>query len=332
MSPASQGRQLPFPTLLEHWDSGVPVAIPIAGIPALQLRIDKTRERLTLRAPLTAAIERPANKLAYINVETLVEQGVRYVEISTTDARLLVDGYAMLMAIADRIQHDGAEPLTAFDETLDVWQSILSTRTRLSPEAEVGLFGELLLVRAFLETGALGGTGWRGGFNEEHDFGFSVADVEVKTTSGEKRRHWVHGLTQLVRTGETPLWVLSVQITRGGHEQGETLPELIDSVLSMVDESERIVVDSNLSQIGWADEQRDLFANSWRLRTTPLALQVDDDFPRLTPGLLARASIDTSPLRQVIYEIDLTDRSPSSDPPALIAAVVDYLKESMPDA
>lgn len=328
MTDAPQGRRLTPSALMQHWDSGVPVMIPITGTPALLLRIDKPRTRLTLRAPLSETHEMPVNTLAHVTVETLVEGGDRYVEISTTDARLVVDGYAMLMAVADRVQLEGSEPLAALAETLKTWDSILSTRTRLSAEAEVGLFGELLVVRALLGTGAGGGTAWRGGFGEEHDFGFPDADVEVKTTSGEKRRHWIHGLTQLVETGKTPLWLLSVQVTRGGEDQGERLPELIDDVFSMAQGPDRTRIEANLAQVGWNDEQRDLFDERWRLRATPMAFRVDADFPRLTPALLAQAGIDTTPLRQVAYEIDLTDRAPSPNPPSIIAAIADHLGEA----
>jgi hypothetical protein len=269
----------------------------------------------------------PTNSLAHVAVETLVDAGDRFVEISTTDARLVVDGYAMLMAVADRIQLDGFDPLTALEETLKTWESILRTRTRMSMEAEIGLFGELLVVRAVLETGVAEATAWRGGLGEEHDFGFSDADAEVKTTSGERRRHWIHGLTQLVQTTQTPLWLLSVQVTRGGDDQGESLPELIDGVSAMADGPGRGRIASNLAAIGWDDDQRDLFDERWRLRSAPLALRVDADVPRLTPALLSKAGIDTASLRQVAYEIDVTDRPASPNPPLTLTRIMEFHAE-----
>lgn len=324
-------RHLTTSGLLEHWDSGVPVVIPMAGTPALTLRIDAPRHRLTLRAPLQAGVEVPANPLAHVAVGTLVEGGVRYVEVSTTDARLVVDGYAMLMAIADRVQLDGVDPLVALEQTLATWQSILATRVRMSLQAEVGLLGELLLVRALLNTGAAGATAWRGGLSEEHDFGFVDADVEVKTTSGEKRHHWIHGLTQLVETGSTPLWLLSVQITRAGEAQGQTLPGLVDQMLTMATGPDRERIAQNLAAVGWHERQRDLFDERWRLRSVPLAFRVDDDFPRLTPTMLVRTGIDTTPLRQVTYELDLTGRVASHDAPSTISAVVENMGERFDD-
>jgi hypothetical protein len=325
-----KGRRLTPSVLMEHWDNGVPVAIPLAGTPELRLLVDSSRSRLTLRAPFDPTAELPPNALAHVTVETLHEGGVRYLEISTTDKELVLDGYSMLMAIADRIQLGGADPIAAFEQTLTVWESILSTRMRMGARAEIGLFGELLVVRGLLATpGAAGIDAWRGGLSEEHDFGFAAADVEVKTTSGERRRHWINGLAQLVETDGSALWVLSLQITRGG-EQGWTLPELIDDVFALAGASGRDRVEQNLAGAGWHEAQRDLYTERWRLRTAPLLLRVDDRFPRLTAALLSEVAVDTAPLLQVDYEIDLTDRHPSPNPPPVVADVLAHM-DGRPD-
>lgn len=331
MTGEEQSRHLTTSVLMEHWDSGVPVVIPIAGTPELRLRVDAPRSRLTLRAPQPAGVEAPVNRLAHVAVDTRVEGGVRYIEISTTDPRLVVDGYAMLMAVADRVQLDGVDPVEALEQTLATWQSILATRVRMSPQAEVGLFGELLVVRALLETATAGATAWRGGLSEEHDFGFGDADVEAKTTSVDKRHHWIHGLAQLVQTGDTPLWLLSVQITRGGEAQGQTLPELIDQLLTTTSGVDRERIAQNLAAVGWHDDQRDLFGERWRLRSAPHPFRVDVGFPRLTPTLLSDAGVDIGALRQVSYEIDLSGHEPSPDPPGALAKIVHHMGEPFDD-
>jgi hypothetical protein len=113
------------------------------------------------------------------------------------------------MSIADRIQPAGADPLEAFVDTLEVRRSILTERSRMSATAEIGLFGELLVLQAVISTAAATPTAWRGGLGEEHDFGLPDVDAEIKTTTGERRRHWIHGLTQwstreLPRCGSYP--------------------------------------------------------------------------------------------------------------------------------
>lgn len=331
MTTKDEGRHLDSAALMEHWANGVPVAIPIAGVPLLRVLIDPPRSRLTLRAPLPPETQVPVSALAHVSVTTLIDSGTRYLEISTTDDRLVADGYAMLSAVADRIQVDALEPVAAFEQTLATWQSILAMRVRMSPEKEIGLYGELLVISTVLETGASPARSWRGGLSEEHDFGFAGADIEVKTTSGERRQHWIHGLGQMVATGNTPLWVLSLQITRGGAGQGQTLPELIDSVLAMASHEDRVVLEQNLAAAGWRENQRDLFRDQWRLRTRPLALLVDDQFPRLTPALLAKAGINLAPLRQVAYEIDVTERAPSAAQPSTVRIITEQMKDETHD-
>lgn len=328
---ADEGRHLDLAALMEHWANGVPVVIPIAGAPSLRVLIDPPRSRVTLRAPVSPETQVPASAWSHIGVSTLVDGGIRYLEISTTDERLVADGYAMLMAVADRIQIDGLEPMAAFGQTLATWQSILAMRVRMSLEKEIGLYGELLVVAAVLATGVAQARSWRGGLREEHDFGFSDADLEVKTTIGERRQHWIHGLAQMVGTRNTPLWMLSLQITRAAGGQGQNMPELIDSIFEMAPNADRIVVEQNLVSAGWHEDQRDLFAERWRLRTAPLALRVDDDFPRLTPELLAKAGINLAPLRQVAYEIDVTDRAPTAPQPPTVRAITERMKDETHD-
>jgi hypothetical protein len=183
VSPDLDDRHLTTEALLEHWDSGVPVLIPIAGTPTLWLRIDPQLNRLTLRAPVPPEFALPINDRTLVAVETRMDGGIRYLEISTTDGRIVIDGHKMLMAVADRIQLEAMDPAAALDKTLETWASILATRTRMSLQAEVGLFGELLLVRTLLISSAAPAGAWRGGLSEEHDFGFEDADLEVKTTT-----------------------------------------------------------------------------------------------------------------------------------------------------
>ena len=321
MTPSS--RHLSTSALYEHWRSGVPVVIPLPGEPPLRLRIDSPRTRLTLRAPVGSGTTLPPTALANIHVDLVVDQGEHFVEICTTDERLIVDGYAMLCAIADRIQVDGVEPLRALAETLATWRSILAMRARMTSEAEVGLFGELLVVDSLFRSDGLNVSAWKGGLSEEHDFGFAEVDVEVKTTSSERRQHWIHGLRQMVPTGTTPLWMLSLQITRGGAEQGRTLPELVGSVLSAAPgEQARAHADHILHAAGWRDDQADLFADAWRPRTPPLALRVDPSFPSITPAQLLAGGVDVAAIRQVSYEIDVTDRATSPGVPSSLGNIV----------
>jgi hypothetical protein len=274
----------------------------------------------------------PANDLAHVRLDLVADGEQRYLEISTTDERLVVDGYAMLVSVADRVQLDGIEVITALRTTLATWRSILATRVRMSPQAEIGLVGELLALETFVAAGAGAGIGcWRGAKREEHDFGFGDADVEVKTTSGERRQHWIHGLGQLVPTGGTPLWLVSVQITRAGQGQGRTLTQLVADLLTEVRGDDRASLVQALAEAGWRDEAADLFPDAWRLRSAPAAFRVDESFPRVTPAHLKFAGVEVGAIRQVTYEIDVTDRPSSDSIPKTLATALSQLEASLDD-
>ena len=124
---------------------------------------------------------------------------------------------------------------------------------------------------------------WRGAANEEHDFGLEEIDVEVKTTSTERRTHWISSLTQLQPTQERPLILVSLQITRGG-KSGRTLPAIINELRSSLDVES---FNHKLAGVAWDDDLSDLYADRWIVRTDPAAFVVDDRFPAITPPILS---------------------------------------------
>jgi putative PD-(D/E)XK family protein DUF4420 len=300
---AVRGRHLSVPILLEHVGAGTTIAYRFPGTPAVQLLIEGALPRLTLSTGIEQPASLPPNPLRHIAVTSGVEDGEHRLSVSVAGGALLLDGHTMLCAIADRIQLEGRPPAEAVTETLAGWRSVLAARTRMSPEAEVGLFGELLVLEALAaddpETNA-----WRGALHEEHDFGLAATDVEVKTTSMERREHWISGLEQLTPTGQRPLLLVSIQITRGG-ASGRTLPELITDVRALSGPTGEL--DAKLQQL-WDDETADLFGDRWRLRSAPRAYTIDGRFPTLTRDVLAGAISDINAVRDVHYRLDLHDR------------------------
>jgi len=322
-------RRLSPNDLDEHWDTNTPVIVRLPGAPDLNIRIDKPADRLTLRAEIPPGVSIPVTGLANIKVNSVVDDGAKFIEISTVGENLLHDGYAMLMTVADRIQLDGLAPLKALEETLALWESILASRLRLGTEAEIGLFGELLFLEGLLKAGVAGADAWRGGLREEHDFGFGEGDIEVKTTSGEHRQHRINGLGQLQETEGSSLWLLSIQITRGSDGQGRTLPELINDVRDLGGDLGRKKIDENLSGAGWQNDQHDLYSDVWRLRSRPLLLRVDGSFPRITRDLISGLQqIETARIREVDYLLDVADLPETEGFPTEIKKAISEMKVS----
>jgi hypothetical protein len=316
------GRHLAIPFLLGHIATGLTTVYPFPGRPTVDLVIEGAAPRLTLRAAHTGAVDMPPNFLRNVHVRSTSVAGHRQISVAIEGTELMLDGHAMLCAIADRIQLDGMDPMVAVTETLKRWRDVLAARGRLSPEAEIGLIGELLVLEALCAaTDATALLAWRGALHEEHDFGLRELDLEVKTTSTERRQHWITSLTQLQPTQSRSLGLVSLQITRGG-KAGRTLPEIVDAIGQSVDTS---TFDAKLAKVGWESSTSDLFPDSWLLRNRPKFFMVAEAFPALTHGLLTSANPALTAVTEVQYRIDLSERQTDAIPDPSASAALNLL-------
>lgn len=317
-------RHLTTAILLQHVASGVEIAYPFPGTPRAVLRIEGAIPRLTLRVESSAAPPSSVNAMKNLKVASVTNGGKQFLTVSVTGEEILLDGHAMLCAIADRVQLEQLTPRDAILETVAQWRAVLAARTRLSPEAEVGVFGELLVLDAVRKIyGDAGLDSWRATAGEEHDFGLPDLDVEVKTTASERRTHWISGLRQMVPTNNRPLVVLSLQVTRGG-SVGRTLPQLIRDVRTNIGDALRF--DEKLALVGWDPADADLYPDRWSLRGRPACFSVAGDFPRLTPDLVARLPVEDAQIVEIHYRIDLEHRDDDATPHPGLAEVVKELR------
>ncbi|MDO3704074.1 PD-(D/E)XK motif protein [Micromonospora sp. C28SCA-DRY-2] len=303
-------RHLSTDSFAAYLRSPVPIDHPIPGSPRIVLFVDPHTRRVGLRGPGTPH-EAPPAGLENLTVRAVHHDGQRMIEIAVTDPRLFTDAYPLLCAVADRVQLDQQTMTAALTETLRRLGHLLQAEDVLSQEKETGLVGELLILAGLTHT--LGPdtalASWRGGQAEEHDFGLPDHDIEVKTTVSEHRAHWISSLTQMVETGDRPLWLLSLQITSAG-SAGRTLPDLITGVRALLPSTaQRTGFDDRLRSSGWRDRYAATCQRRWRLRTPPLAFRVTESFPRLTPRLLTDAGVDGTHVTDVRYRLDLTGRA-----------------------
>lgn len=322
-------RHLAASILLEHVASGVEVTYPFPGNPIALLRVEGAVPRLTLRVESAQTPPTSLNALRHLAVGSIMADGQQFMTVTVTGEALLLDGHAMLCAIADRVQVEQRNARDAILETVAQWREVLAARARLSHEAEVGLFGELTVLSAMLiSVGASAFGAWRATSDEEHDFGLENVDLEVKTTTNERRVHWISGIRQLMPSTDRPLKLLSIQITRGGNA-GQTLAELVDSVRSAVDEP--AAFDSRLADVGWVAAEADLYRERWTLRTAPALFAVHADFPRLTPQSLGSLPVEHGRLVEVHYRIDLEGRAADSAAVDGLDATLTQLKTGSPE-
>lgn len=307
--------------------SGVPAELPISGKPDATIFIQPDKRELGLRVAADRAAEKPRTGLRNLLTREVLHNGKRVLEVVVKDAALFRDAYPVLCSMADRIQLDGLTLNNALKTTVKQLASLLLGEQVMSKEREVGLFGELLMLGGFVRE--LGGVEavrtWRGGNGEEHDFGLLRHDVEVKTTTNERRVHWIESVTQLVPTRTRPLWVVSHQLTAAGAGSGLTLLELVAKIRSGVgDGPHRDAFEDVLTGAGWREDDARGLTTRWTRRTETAAYLVTDTFPRITPDSIADAAINSSRIPRLKYQVDLDGFACEREVPQTISAAMSF--------
>jgi hypothetical protein len=305
----------------------VPYLNPIAGDPPAWLFVTPSADHLGIRIHSPDIDHAPPTHLRHVISRLTHQDAGRALEVVVTIRGLFRAAYPLLCSIVDRVQLDGMRPGDALTLTLRQFAALLKREESLPREREVGLFGELLSLAGLIETigedTAL--SGWRGASREEHDFGLAEEDIEVKTTTGERRTHWVESLTQLVNTQERPLWLVSHQITQAGAGAGARLPDLIAVVRDLVGSGpRRDDLEAGIAASGWDDGMADRCTTRWTRRSPSAVYAVNDDFPRLTPGYLSSAGVALDRFAEVRYRVDLTGLTPLHSPAGPLRAVTGF--------
>ncbi|MFF5991932.1 PD-(D/E)XK motif protein [Prauserella flavalba] len=308
-----------------YLESRVPVILPIQGNPEVFIFVEPAKSELGLRVRTGSDSETPETGLRNVVTRSASRDGLANLEVVVTASTLFRDAYPVLCSMADRIQIGGLSPAQALRATLDKMSSLLQAPDSMSREHEVGLFGELLFLGGLIN--ALGAKdavrAWRGGQAEEHDFGLPSLDVEVKTTTGERRSHWIESLTQLVPTRHRPLWLVSTQLTTAGTGHGRTLAALVETVRTRLDsDADRAGFELALTDSGWREDGGARLVTRWTPRTESTAFRVAGAFPRLCPEALRENGVPLDRIPDVRYRVDLEGLENPDEMPDLLATAI----------
>jgi hypothetical protein len=183
------------------------------------------------------------------------------------------------------------------------WQEFMRKGTlALSPEAEIGLVGELVLLRAIIRTGVASAQAiesWVGPLDGIQDFEIGTGALEVKATLSSKGfPAKIGSLEQLDDSVRQPLFVAGARFHQV--ESGQTLPEFIATMRATIQgdpESTRLLSERLLAA-GYIDSHVGRYPRRFELNDIRV-IKVGEGFPRLTPG--------TAPagITRAMYEIDL---------------------------
>lgn len=317
-------RYLSEAALEEFLNSRPKTAIRIAGIPEIQL-VFLTGENggVALRVDWDGTAMPDLSEYEHLSADIVRIGEQAWAELLVDDPDVFRRALPAVWRIADRIQLEQLGFAAAVVATLADFRELLEGAPGLSAEREVGLFGELTVLD-FLISGTSGSeaiAAWRGPNGDEHDFDLGCGDLEVKATTSEKRVHWIGSLGQLTPTPDRLLWLLSIQLTTGLND-GVTIAELIGKLRSRLSGADQEVFDKKLYAVGWQDGYAAKVRRRFRLRSIPLLLPVNMDFPALTQERIAATGIQLSRLREISYSIDVAGLADEPCPPAAISQLV----------
>jgi hypothetical protein len=197
--------------------------------------------------------------------------------------------------------------LRVFIGRVGAWQEFMRKGTQaLSPEAEIGLVGELLTLLEVIAAGVpatIAVEGWVGPLDGVQDFVLGTGALEVKSTlssTGFPAR--IGSLEQLDDAVRQPLFVVGQRLRQT--ESGLRLPDFVDAVRQAVKGDSRAasMLGDRLVAGCYFDAHADRYPRRFA-KVGTLVIEVDDDFPRLTIGRVPFGVIKAA------YDIDL-DKAP----------------------
>jgi hypothetical protein len=211
---------------------------------------------------------------------------------------------------AVKTSSDESKLLRVFLGRVGAWQEFMRKGSQaLSPEAEIGLIGELILLQAIIAAGAspaFAVESWVGPLDGIQDFELGTGALEVKTTlstTGFPAK--IGSLEQLDDSTRQPLFVAGLRLRQT--ESGQNLPEIVETIRLMIkgdSEAERLLAERLLAA-RYVEFHSDLYPRKFESANMSI-VEVMENFPRMTSG--------TVPLgvMKAMYEIDL-DKAPGGN-------------------
>ena len=183
------------------------------------------------------------------------------------------------------------------------WQEFMRKTPRgLTPEAEVGLAGELTFFGDLLDAGVSATSAveaWLGPIGGIQDFQLGTGAIEVKATlSNNGFPAKIGSLDQLDDTYKSPLYLVGVRfsLAAGGSTLGDMARRLLER-LSVTSGTAKVFIESLLAA-GLPPSHYGHYVRHFA-PTACKVLEVGDGFPRFVPSNVADA------VRHVQYELDL---------------------------
>jgi hypothetical protein len=232
--------------------------------------------------------------------------GLAHVEILTGSPELFRPIYALIGDVLSRVKEGQLDVLRALELSLGDFETLLSGVGGISREKAVGLYGELWVLRELLHAKTASLDSWVGCDMQLHDFRIGLAELEIKTTTGNTRRHSIHGLNQLTPTPGHSLHLISIRIALAGAEPGESLKDVVESLRKMLPAGDIARFDAMVATVGFSALDEECLVR-YRLAAVPMSISVGEDFPEMSYAWLHQVvgGESASRVRDVDLQLDL---------------------------
>ena len=135
-------------SLDEYFAAGVPTTHLLSRDPRCELLIDPSPEVYELLTPAVGA-EPDLTGMQRVSVDTVSQEDGAWFRLRIEASDLRHEAYGLVVAVVQAMR-GGAPFAAATGAALTNLRSILAARRRLSPDQQLGLIGELLVVRRLL--------------------------------------------------------------------------------------------------------------------------------------------------------------------------------------
>lgn len=303
-------RIISWENIEQRIDIGASFMSHIPGTPEADIFYDAHRGELGF-AIETDSTELPTVEPVSISISLRSGDKKQRLEIRSADRVLFREFYDFCVEIIDSSQTDQVLPHKAVDAAWGAWVRLLDRKAILSKEKQLGLLGELWLLRRIANS-----RGWHQALdcwhkeaNSEHDFCLPTVDIEVKSTTNELRIHLIGSATQLMKSPSRDLYLLSLQFTpgmKGAFNAASLQSEIQEIELSL--ESELLQrFESRLTSIGWRREHSRHYCQYFVHRSRPTLIEVNEECPRLTLPMIAQlGNAVANRVGSLSYRIDVT--------------------------
>ncbi|MFG1776825.1 PD-(D/E)XK motif protein [Micromonospora sp. NPDC049048] len=229
--------------------------------------------------------------------ELLVAAGVRCHSRRDTievTAEPNVDGHMFCTLVADLVYHliaNPTRPTAALVARIRAWQRMLAAglATGMSPEARLGLVGELLVLHDLVAPACpdIAVQAWIGPTRAPRDFSVDDTAVEVKTVSHREPDRCQISNERQLDTDDLGSLYLAHQSIRVSAQHGASLPELVDAARADPALSgQQVLLEERLLHAGWLDIHRRQYEQERYSLAIRRCYLVTDGFPRITPTSL----------------------------------------------